>query len=185
MGPATVYVGAFGATEPVDSAFATPPSSTYWTDVGGTADGTSVLMETDLTYTDLAVDQLIDSVGARLTKRMVQLTAALAETTLANMNIAMNQLLSISAQSTYSTGDPQTTSSATQPTYTALILDGWAPTLNTGAAARRRIILRKCLSASKLALEYEKAKPAVYNTVWTAYFVSSSIALFHITDQTA
>src|ERR1022692_1867127 len=76
QGPATMYWSPFGATEPADSAVTTAPNSAVWTDVGGTADGTSILMEVDLTYTDLAMDQLIDQAGARLTKRMVQITAA-------------------------------------------------------------------------------------------------------------
>ena len=139
----------------------------------------------DLTYYDQAVDQLIDSVGGRLTKRMVQITASMEETTLNNLTVATNQLTSQSTQAAYSTLDPLTASSATQPTYTAFIIDGWAPTLNTGVAARRRIIVRKCLTASKIALSYEKGKPALFATTWTAYYVSSSVPLFHVTDQTA
>lgn len=184
QGPATLWWGAFGTSEPADSAVSSPPGA-GWTDVGGIADGTSVLFEVDLTYTDQGVDQLVDPVGARLTKRMIQITAALAETTLANLTLCTNQLMTTSVQSGYTTADPLTTSSATQPTYTALIIDGWAPTLSTGAAARRRIILRKSLSNSKIALEYEKAKGSVYNTTWTGYWVSSSVAPYHVVDATA
>lgn len=185
MGPATLYWGAFGATEPADSAITSAPNSGVWTDVGGTADGTSVLLEVDLTYTDIGVDQLVDPVGARLTKRMIQLTAALSETTLSNMLLAQNQLGTITTNSGNSTYDPATANSASQPTYTALILDGWAPITGTSeTSCKRRIIVRKCLSSSKIALEYEKGKPALFNTTWTAYYVSSSIAPYHIVDQT-
>lgn len=185
MGPATLYWGAFGSTEPLDSAVTSPPSSAVWTDVGGIADGTSVLLEVGLTYTDIGVDQLVDNVGARLTKRSIQVTAALTETTLANWNLAMNQLTTTTPYSGYSTLDPLTTVSSSQPTYTALIIDGWAPTTGTTeTSCRRRIIVRKCISASKLDQEFEKAKPATFSTTWTAYYVSSSIAPFHICDQT-
>jgi hypothetical protein len=95
----------------------------------------------------------------------------------------MNQTATTATVGSVSTLDPITANSATQPTYTALILDGWAPTLSTGAAARRRIILRKCITASKLAVGYEKAKPVVYNCTWSAYYISASIGLFHIVDQ--
>lgn len=186
QGPATVYYGAFGATEPAFSAIASPPSSAIWTDVGGIADGTSILLEIDLTYTDIGVEQLVDPVGARLTKRVIQFTAALEETTLANMQLAMNQLATISSGSGYNVLDPITTNSATQPTYTALLIDGWAPTTGlTENAARRRMIVRKCLSSSKVDLEYEKTKPAVFNTTWTGYWISPSVAPFEIIDQTS
>ena len=91
----------------------------------------------------------------------------------------------MNVQSSYTTFDPTTTSSATQPNYTALILDGWAPTLSTGNAARRRIIARKCVATSKVQLEYEKTKPAQFAVTWKLYYVSASIPLWHIADQTA
>lgn len=185
QGPATLYWGLYGAVEPADSAVTSPPSGAVWNDFGGTADGTSVLFEVDLTYTDQGVDQIPMPVGARLTKHMVQITAALEETTLQNMNAAMNQLLSITVNSGYTVAEPSVGSSSTQPQYTALMIDGWAPTLSTAASARRRIILRKCLSSSKLATEFEKSKPAVYNTTWTGYYVSSGVAPYHIVDQNA
>lgn len=184
QGPATVYTGAFGTTEPADSAVASLPGA-GWTDVGILADGTSALLELDLTYGDQGADQLVDPVGARLTKRTVQVTLSLAEATLNNMQLAMNQLATINVQTGYSTLDPLTTGSATQPTYTAIMIDGWAPTLSTGLAAKRRIIVRKTLTASKLAMEYEKSKAAIFACTFTAYYVSASIGLFHICDATA
>lgn len=185
MGPATLYYGAFGATEPAYSAITSPPNSAVWTDVGGIADGTSVLLEVDLTYTDIGVDQLVDPVGARLTKRVIQVTASLEEITLTNIQLAMNQMLTITPGSGYSVADPLTANSATQPTYTALLIDGWAPTTGTTeTSCRRRIVVRKCLSSSKVDFEYEKSKPNLINTTWTGYFVSNSIAPFEITDQT-
>ena len=183
-GPATVSWAPFGTTEPADADVAADPGG-IWEDVGGTLDGQPVLFEIDLTYGDLTVDQLVDPVGGRLTKRAIQVTLALEETTLDNMLVATNQLGNKSVQPGYTTLDPVTTSSATQPTYTALIIDGWAPTLANGNAARRRIIARKCLTSSKVALEYQKDKPASYALTWKLYYVSDSIPLYHIVDQTA
>lgn len=185
QGPATLRTGAFGATEPADSAVSSDPNPAVWLDVGGIMDGSSVLLEVDLTYTDQGVDQLVDAVGARLTKRTVQLTAALEELTLQNLLLAQNQLGTITTGAGYSSYDPSTASSATQPTYTALMIDGWAPTLATGAAMRRRIILRKSLSSSKLDLEYEKSKAGVFNTTWTGYYVSATVPMWHLVDQTS
>jgi hypothetical protein len=185
MGPATLYWAPFGTTEPAYTSIGSPPALP-WTDVGGIADGTSVLLEVDQTYTDIAVDQLVDPVGARLTKRVIQLTAQLEETTLANLQFVMNQNLTINAQSGYSVADAITTTSATQPYYTALILDGWAPTTGTTETdCRRRIVVRKTLSQAKADLEYTKNKPAMYQCTFTSYYISPSVSPFEITDATS
>jgi len=98
----------------------------------------------------------------------------------------MNQLTTSSAQAGYTVLDPVTTTSATQPAYMALIIDGWAPTTGTAeTSCRRRIVVRKCLSSSKIDLEYTKTKPNLFNTTWTSYYISSSVAPFEITDQTS
>jgi len=184
MGPASLYYALFGATEPAYSAITSPPNSAVWTDVGGTADGSSVLLEIEHSLTDISVEQLIDRVGARVTKRVIQVTAALEEATLENMQLAMNQLATISPGSGYSVLDLTTGVSSPQPQYMALLIDGWAPTTGTDEVeCRRRAIVRKCLSSSKVDLEYEKTKPVLYNTTWSAYWVSSSVSPVEIVDQ--
>jgi hypothetical protein len=186
MGPATVFTGAFGATEPAYTAIASPPSSAVWTDVGGTADGTSVLLEIEHSLTNINVEQLIDPIGARVTKRVIQVTVVLEEATLNNLNLAMNQLLTISPGSGYTVADPLATITSVQPTYTAILIDGWAPTTGTTeTACRRRMIIRKCLSSSKADLEFEKTKPVLYHTTWTGFYVSSSVSPFEIVDATS
>jgi hypothetical protein len=186
MGPATVYTGQFGSTEPAYSALTSPPNSAVWTDVGGTADGSSVLLEIEHSLTNINVEQLIDPVGARVTKRVVQVTVALEEATLANLNLAMNQLSTISPGAGYTVLDPLTAITSFQPTYMAILIDGWAPTTGTSEVeCKRRMVIRKCLSSSKADLEYEKTKPVLFNTTWTGFYVSSSIAVFEIIDQTS
>lgn len=181
-------MGAFGATEPLDSAITpngvtTPPSSANWTYAGGTDGGVS--FEIDTTYVDLQVDQVIMNVGARLTDMKMMVTTKLAEMTLSNLNSVLNSISTTGSGSGYSTLDVPVGSAATQPTYAALIIDGWGPTLNTGLPARRRIIVRKVLSQVKVAMMYDKKGQAAYDVTWNAFFVSSSIAPIHITDQTA
>ena len=186
MGPATVFTAAFGATEPAYSAITSPPSSSVWTDVGGTADGTSVLLEVEHSLTEIHVEQLIDPVGARVSKRVIQVTVDLEEATLANLNLAMNQLSTQSSGTGYTVFDPLTAITSFQPTYMAILIDGWAPTTGTSETeCRRRMIIRKCLSSSKADLEYEKTKPVLFHTTWTGFWVSSSIAPFEIIDQTS
>ena len=130
MGPATVYWAPFGTTEPPYSQTANVPPDT-WTDVGATADGSSVLLEIEHTLTDISAEQLVDPIGSRLSKRVIQVTAALEEATLQNLQLAMNQMLTLSSGPGYTVADPITTLGSTQPIYTALMIDGFAPTTGT------------------------------------------------------
>ena len=187
LGPARMYVAAFGATEPLDSTVTpngttTPPGSP-WTDVGGTDGG--VTFEVDTTYTDLTVDQIIMNVGARLTELKMSVAAKLSEVTLANLNTALNQIGQTSGGAGYSTLDIPVGSAATQPTYAAIIIDGWAPYTASGAPALRRIIVRKVLAQTKVGLAYDKKTQLAYDCTWNAYYVSSSINPVHVIDQTA
>lgn len=187
QGPAVLYTAPYGTAPPSDSSvtptgYLVVPSSP-WTDVGGTESGVS--FDAEHTIGEQTVDQLIDPVGGRLTKRVVTVTTTLAEATLANLNLAMNNLLTIAPQSGYTTADPQTTTSATQPTYVALMIYGWAPLLSTGSPALRRIVVYKCLSQVKATLNYEMTKNATYAVTWNAYYVSSSVGPFHISEETA
>ena len=185
MGPGVIYTAPFGTAEPAYAAITSPPAPP-WTDVGGTADGTSVLLEVEHTLTDIMVEQLVDPVGARVSKRVIQVTVAMEEATLANLNLAMNQLTTITSGTGYSVLDPLTSPTSTQPSYTAVILDGFAPTTGTTeVSCRRRLIVRKALSTSKIDFEYEKSKPTIFNTTWTGYFVSGSVAPFEVIDQTS
>jgi hypothetical protein len=186
LGPARLYVAPFGSTEPTDASVTpngtiTPPSSP-WIDVGGTDGGTTY--EADNTYTALTVDQIIMQVGARLTEMKFTVTTKMSEMTLANLNTSLNSITTITTGSGYSAMDINVGSSASQPTYAALIIDGWAPMLNTGAPALRRVIVRKVLSQTKATLSFDKKTQQSLDCAFQAYFVSSSIAPVHIVDQT-
>lgn len=187
MGPARLYVAPFGSTEPVDSVVtpngpSTPPASP-WTDVGGTDGG--VTFETDNTYTDLTVDQVIMNVGARLTEMKMSVTVKLSEMTFANVQTALNNLAITNSGTGFQTLELPVGTSATQPAYAALIIDGWAPMLSTGAPALRRVIVRKVLSQAKATLAFDKKTQQSLDVTFAAYFVSSSISPIHIVDQTA
>jgi len=188
LGPGRLYVAAFGATEPLDSTVTpsgvtTPPSSAVWTDVGGTDGGVS--LEVDNTYVDLAVDQLIMPVGARLTDMKMMVTTKMSELTLANLNTAMNNIGSTGGGSGYSTLDIQVGTSSTQPSYLSMIIDGWAPMLNTGAPALRRIIIRKVLAEVKVSMAFDKKTQQGIQASFNAYYVSGSISPIHLIDQQA
>lgn len=184
MGPSFIYTSPTGTAEPADSAvtpdgYLTPPASP-WVDVGGTESGVSFDIED--TITDLEVDQIIMPVGGRLTKRMIQVTTTMAEMTLANLNLAMNQGLTIGEEGSFATADMSVGTSATQLPYTALCIYGWAPLLQTGRPALRRIIVRKVLSQPKVTLDYEQAKKGTVAVTWKAYYISSGLSPIHITD---
>jgi hypothetical protein len=180
LGPGTLYTGAFGAVEPLDTAVNLAPPSSAWTDVGGTLNG--VTLSVDQTYTELQVDQLVDSIGRRLTKREFTITTQLAEPTLTNLSLSLNGATTtsgaITSGGTYQTLEPLFATSATQPTYIALCLDGYAP-----ASFRRRVILRRSLSTAKVDTTMDKSKQTVFTTTFNGHYVSSAIAPIHIVDE--
>jgi len=178
QGPATLYTGAFGATEPLDSVVNTTPAASSWTDVGGTQDG--VKLAIDQTYGELEVDQIVDRVGSRLTKRNFTIETSLAEPTLTNLSLVLNGGTSASG-SGYATFEPSFASSATQPTYKALLFDGWAP----GGAFNRRVILRRSLSTDATEIGYTKDKQTLFAVKFSGHYVSAAIAPLHIADQTS
>lgn len=180
MGPGTLYTGAFGATEPADTAVNATPAASAWTDVGGTDGG--VKLSVDQKFTELTVDQIVDSVGRRLTQREVMLDTNLAEPTLANLSMAMNGGTAATG-SGFASLEPLNVTSATQPTYIAVIMDGYAP--GTTQTFRRRVIARKCLNTSRLDMAYSKDKQTFIPVTFSAHYVSSSIASFHVVDQTS
>jgi len=178
QGPATLYSGAFGAAEPLDTAVNTTPAASSWTDVGGTQDG--VKLTIDQSYTELEVDQVVDRVGSRLTKRDFTVETSMAEPTLANLSLALNGGTSASGAG-YASFDPSFASSATQPTYKALLFDGWAP----GGTFNRRVIVRKALSTDAVEMAYTKDKQTLYGVKFSGHYVSASIAPVHVVDQTS
>lgn len=182
LGPGTLYSGLFGAVEPLDSAVNLAPPSSSWTDVGGTLNG--ITLSVDQQYTELMVDQLVDSIGRRLTKREFSITTQMAEPTLANLSIALNGSTQTSGAVTsggqYQTLEPLFATSATQPTYIALCLDGYAP-----ASFRRRVIVRRALSTAKVDTVMDKSKQTVFTVNFAGHYVSSAIAPFHMVDQTS
>lgn len=179
QGPATLYKGAFGATEPADTNVAinaVPPVSA-WTDLGGTQDG--VKFGGDQTYSELEVDQITMRVGSRLTKQDFTIETSLAEATLENLSLTLNGGTSASGTG-YKTFEPNVTSSATQPNYFAVILDGYGP-----GQFRRRIIGRKMLNVDSVELAYTKDKQTLIPAKFAAHYVSASINPIHIADATS
>ncbi|GIH26073.1 hypothetical protein Aph01nite_43830 [Acrocarpospora phusangensis] len=182
QGPGVLYSGVFGATEPTDAQVNTTPATSAWTDTGGTKDGLKLVHNQE--FAELTVDQIVDVIARRLTKRELTLETNLAEPTLANLALATNNAAP-TASASYAFLEPANDNSATQLTYKALIVDGYAPQDANGTTMRRRVIVRKGLSTDNVEYAYGKGDQTVFKVKWSAHFVSSSIRPFRIIDQTA
>lgn len=177
QGPGTLYTGDFGATEPSDSDVASTPSASAWTDVGATDGGVTVKI--DQTYAEMACDQIVDVPQRRLTKRDTQVATSLAEPTLDNLSLVLNGG-TVSASSGYSTYEPDTGTTATQPTYKALLFDGYAP-----SELRRRIVVRKVLSIEAVEAVWKKEDQTFFPVTFGAHYVSSAIKSWRVIDETS
>lgn len=177
QGPGTLYSGLFGATEPADTTVNAIPPASSWTDMGGTQDG--VKLSVDQSYSELEVDQITLRVGSRLTKADFTIETSLAEATLENLSTTLNGGTSASGAG-FKSFDPNVSSSATQPTYFAVIMDGYAPN-----QFRRRIIGRRMLNTDSVELAYTKDKQTLIPLKLAGHYVSASVAPFHLVDQTS
>jgi hypothetical protein len=178
MGPGTLYVGDFGATEPAETSVgiaATP--GVDFTDVGGTLGGLSVAFEQEVK--DLEFDQLPMPVGGRVTKQAVVFKAKLAETTLDNLVIALNSG-TLTSGSGYEKFVPDLSDSSNEPDYKALIFDGYG-----AGGLRRRVVIRKCLSTENIEVESTKDSQQVFAVGFKCYYVSSVIDPYVILQATA
>ena len=179
MGAGVLYTGNFGAVEPADTAVNASPAASAWTDCGATDGG--LKFSVDQKFSTLNCDQLIDDVGSRLTSRSVMFDTNLAETTLTNLKIALNGGTSASG-SGYASLDAANTTAASQVPYFAAILDGFAPA-PANSNYTRRVILRKCINASKVESQYAKDKMTFIPVQFKSHYVSPSITPFRWVDQ--
>lgn len=170
QGPATLYAGIFGATEP--ATVATTPG-VGWTDVGGTKDGVELQINDE--YAVLDVDQIIYEIQRRRTKRVVAIKTQLAEATLENLALA---IANTAPAANVLTADDGLTAFA--PSYGAVLMDGIAP-----GGFRRRVIVRKTLPTDSVGTAYKKDSQTLIPITWTAHWVSASIRPFVIEDATA
>lgn len=181
QGAGTLYYGAFGATEPADTAVNAAPAASAWTDMGATDGG--IKFDVDQKFSQLNCDQLVDDVGSRLVSRSAMITTNLAEPTLANLKIAVNGGTSGSGAN-YASLELLNTSLATQVPYFAAILDGYAPG-PVNANYTRRLILRKVVNSAKVESAYAKDKQTYIPVEFKTLYVSPSISPVHWVDQTS
>jgi hypothetical protein len=174
-GPAqTLWVGDFGATEPIG--FAAP--GVGWRDMGGTSGGVRLMADREFFFLD--VDQIIGRVGAVPTQENFSVATSLAEATLENYSVALNKpddaVVVATGTKTLELGGALP---GTSPNYRALIIDGTAP-----AGFKRRVIVRKVLSTASVEAGQEKAGQTVYPVTFSAFYVSASILPVKKVDET-
>lgn len=186
LGPAQVYIGTFGAVvEPgatsgdFSGSSWTPTSG--WTDLGFTNGGVTLNLQKE--YTPLEVDQITSTPHSVVTSESYEVTTSLAEGTLENLVLAMNDGVidtSTPGVKKYKPVD----SVAGRPTgYKALLLVGTGTAADLSVGARRRFVLvRKVLSTAGISVAYSKTDQQVFEVTFTGHYVSSAVRPYEIMD---
>lgn len=182
MGPASVYIGALGVITPppADSAVNSTPAASAWTDMGGTNGGVTFTVTPK--FTTLMLDQVVDTIDDRMTSRSIQVALTCGEALLANLAAALNSTIGPTGAN-YATVEPNYSAFASQTQKASLLIDGFAPA--TIANARRRLYIPRAQQTGKVDVVAAKDKQVGFSITFTAYYVSTTVAPFHITDQTA
>jgi len=182
QGPARMYYGDVGASEPLASAAmnTTPPTSS-WNEFGFTTDGIAVAVEMD--WEEMTADQVPDVLGYRMSKRAAKVTTTVSEPTLDNLKIIMNggTITSGSGVRQYT---PDNSDTAYRPTPKAILVDGDAPDSAAGARKRRRVIIRKAVNIGNIEEARKKDEKAGYEVELAGLYVSDTIEPFIYNDQT-
>lgn len=177
QGAGWLYFAPLDTAEPADADVADAPTSP-WVSLGFTNDGVGLAIEQ--AFSELSVDQLVDVPGRRLTRRDLKITTNLAEATLENLRIALNDLSStVTTAATHKSFEP-TTAMPGVPNYAMLLFDGIAP-----SGLVRRVIVRKALQISNVGSEYKKDGQTLLPVEFGAHYVSSSVAPYKVVDELA
>jgi hypothetical protein len=176
-GPGAIYSGAVGAVEPTDAAVNTTPQASAWTDAGATDDGLTITVNQE--FFEIEIDQVADVVGRRLTGRSVQVSTNLAEGTLENLALAVNDSVPASG-SGYKSLSLVPGQAAMVPTERAILVDGWAP----GTNKRRRLIARRVLSIENVESAYKKDDKYMIPVTFGAHYVDATTSPVKWIDET-
>jgi hypothetical protein len=183
-GEAYVWAATTGTTEPAqtNAALIQDPGA-GWTFIGATQGGVS--WEDDEDVSDTVADQVIDPIGGRVVGRKTTITFACLEATVANFALALNNFGVVTVGDGITIYEPGQQTAGSIPQYSAFLVDGWAPQLSGGGAARRRAIFRKVLNKVKVTEKYDPTKDDLIDIAAGCYFVSSTIRPWVKMDQTA
>jgi hypothetical protein len=179
LGPGKLFAALLGATFPDDSEIALPMADTAvaaeWEFMGATNGG--ITKSVSPTYTKLEVDQTPYDVERRLTEAEYTVSTNLAETTLRNLQLALNGGTLTNGVG-FQRFEPSNDTSATRPTYIALLLEGIAP-----EGHRKRVGVAKVLNVAEVAQVFAKADQSLIPVEFKGHYVSESTPIFYETDQ--
>lgn len=184
MGVGEVYVGPFGEAEPAD--IDTTPAGN-WVDVGFTSGGVTMIYTP--TYTELVVDQIVDILARRITKREFNVRTNLSEATL--QNILDCGLSGVGGALTDNAGPP--TSEDVEPTAAfgpenqvtakAVIFDGFAEGFEGGDHFRRRVTVRKAVNVAPMEISASRDGVSMVPVDFSAMYVDGIISPWKVEDE--
>lgn len=175
VGAGILYLGAFGAAEPADTAVNASPAASAWTDAGATDGGLEFMV--NQSYFSYTPDQTQMPVARVRTEVAVTVKTSLAEATLENLSYALNGGTAGSG-SGYKSFEPDVDTAAV--TAIAAIFDGKAP-----GGYRRRFIVRKVHSIDNVGFTYKKDGAVLVPVTLGCLYVSNSTKPYKIIDQTS
>jgi len=169
MGPGELYVGDFGAPEPLPQEVNVAPAGSAWTDVGGTVGGITLTVVN--TWKELDVDQVVEAPERRITKREVQIKTQLAEVTFVNLSLVLAGGTTVTDEDfDYETYEPDDINSGDSPDYRAILFDG------SGAGGlRRRVVVRKVVNTDNLDIAAHPENQTVFPVTFVSHYVSPSV----------
>lgn len=168
LGPGDLYVGEFGAPEPLIQEINNTPATSSFPGVGGTMGGLAFTVTN--TWKELDVDQIIEVPERRRTKREVSLKTSMAEITLANFTIAMTGGTTVTSNATADEYTPDDTNSGASPAYKSIIFDGFG-----GSGLRRRVFVRKCLNTDNSDVQSHPDNQTVIPVTFHSHYVSAAV----------
>jgi hypothetical protein len=167
-GPIRLFTGLVGVTEPVNAGTA---PGVGWTEAGGTEGGATLTLQQGLTT--YKYDQVTMDVGADYQTEGAVVETNIAEPTLANLRLALNQ--AASAATDLEWGGRDLTNSS--PLFSAVLLLGKKP-----GGGPRLWIVRRTLSTKDVGVPFKRDGQTVFPVAWTAFYVSSSITAVRVDD---
>ncbi|OLT26557.1 hypothetical protein BJF83_20860 [Nocardiopsis sp. CNR-923] len=177
-GAGELWSAEVGASEPSDDEINLDVDLTAvaneWEGLGGTNDG--ITLNVSIEYFELEVDQELDTVERRATKRDVSVATNLAELTLENLRRTQNGGTTTTGNGVKSY-EPATGRELAQPHYSALLLDGWGP-----AHQRRRCVIRRTLNVAETSTSYSKDGMSLYPVEVHGHFVATNIKPYRVSE---
>lgn len=184
-GPCNVYVGALGvlADMPDHASINSVPAASAYTAINGTNGG--VTWSNEDTGLTLTVDQVPYAIDDRVQQSAIQVVTTIAAASLANLAIALNTTIGATGANFVSFAAP-TGIESTQRQPVSLVLDGFAPTLDSGLARpRRRFYLARAKQFGKVQAVMARDKQVGWDVTWNVYYVDDQTPPYDICDQTA